>query len=59
MQKVCEYEVNYINATRYCLAFQDATLALRGEALLDKDEKKAPKLNDTWVAIAVRYALRN
>lgn len=57
MHPVAEYEANYINAAGYWMAFHEAAISLRQEALVDKKDEDAVKY-DVWALIAIRYALR-
>lgn len=44
MRAVYEYEANYINTTGYWLAFHESAIALRGEALEDKNGRQGSEV---------------
>lgn len=57
MRPVFEFEANYTNAAGYWMAFNKSAMALRHEAMEDKDDAKA-QLYDVWAQIATHYGLR-
>lgn len=57
LRPVCEYEANYINSAGYWMAFHEAVIALRNEAIREKKDDEA-LLFAVWALIAIRYSLR-
>ena len=52
-----EYEANYVNASGYWIAFHEAALDLKAEAIEEKNDSDAPQY-DVWAGISNRYGLR-
>lgn len=57
MRAVMEYETNYINAAGFWMAFHEAFISLRREALTAGSDDEAQKC-DIWDLVAIRYGLR-
>ena len=57
MHAVMEYETNYINAAGFWMAFHEAAISLRQEALAASSDDQAQTC-DVWALIAIRYGLR-
>lgn len=57
MRAVMEYESNYINSAGFWMAFHEAAIVLRQEALTAQEEEEAIKC-DVWALISIRYGLR-
>eukprot|EP00737_Agarophyton_chilense_P000677 gb/GEZJ01000750.1/.p1 GENE.gb/GEZJ01000750.1/~~gb/GEZJ01000750.1/.p1 ORF type:complete len:164 (+),score=26.66 gb/GEZJ01000750.1/:414-905(+) len=57
IRPVSEYEVIYINAAGYCMAFLEAAVALCEESLANNKEEDAKKF-DIWATVTVKYALQ-
>lgn len=57
LRAVSEYEANYINAAGFWMAFNQASISLRSEALEEKKFDQA-EMFDVWGIVSIRYGLR-
>ena len=57
LRPVAEYECNYISAAGYWMAFHESAIALRQQALMEKQDQDALKF-DVWALMAICYGLR-
>ena len=57
IRPVAEYKCNYISAASTRMSFHEPAIALRQQALLEKQEQDALKF-DVWALVAIRYGLR-